>query len=337
MSKAGLKVSDVLILVGGLLTEILAFLGVLILLSEILVANPLALVGILALVGAISVILIVLKETLPTILDALGKFITQIAPPVIALIRTIGDIINEIILNLGKVLPPIIRSVGKIFETVFDGIERVVRAVGNVIVNVLGGIKGIIKQIGDTVEQILGAVGDLIEKISDTKTPQGIMLIVRQKKFSIEEVLSQKLIVALDAIHDAGNLGTILRTAEAFGCGVIILEDSADVFNSKVVRSSMGAIFFLPTVKMTRAEFLSAMKNFDVKILAAALDSTAEIYYKHDFTKKSAVVFGSEAAGVSQEILDAAKKIYIPMTGRAESLNVATAAAIIISEFIKRY
>ena len=173
------------------------------------------------------------------------------------------------------------------------------------------------------------------EKISDTKTPQGILLAVRQKFFSIEDVLSKKLIVVLDAVHDAGNLGTILRTAEAFGCGVVILEDSADVFNSKVVRSSMGAIFNLPIVKMARAEFLSTMKKFDVEILAAALDSTAEIYYNHDFTKKSAVVFGSEAAGVSQEILNAAKKIYIPMTGRAESLNVATAAAIIISHAVK--
>jgi TrmH family RNA methyltransferase len=173
------------------------------------------------------------------------------------------------------------------------------------------------------------------EKISDTKTPQGILLTVRQKFFSVEEVFSQKLIVALDAVHDAGNLGTILRTAEAFSCGVVILEDSADVFNSKVVRSSMGAIFFLPTIKMTRAEFLAAVKKFDVEILATALDSTAEIYYKHDFTKKSAIVFGSEAAGVSTEILNAAKKIYIPMTGRAESLNVATAAAIVIAEAVK--
>ena len=173
------------------------------------------------------------------------------------------------------------------------------------------------------------------EKISDTKTPQGIMLIVRQEISVLEKVLAQKLIVALDAVHDAGNLGTILRTAEAFGCGVIILEDSADIFNSKVVRASMGAIFNLPVAKMTRTEFLTAMKNYGVEILAAALDSTAETYYNHDFTKKSAVVFGSEARGVSAEILNAAKKIYIPMTGRAESLNVATAAAIIISQAVQ--
>lgn len=173
------------------------------------------------------------------------------------------------------------------------------------------------------------------EKISDTKTPQGIMLIARQKFSTLEKVLLKNLIVVLDSVHDAGNLGTILRTAEAFDCGVVILEDSADIFNPKVVRASMGAIFFLPVVKMTRADFITAMKLSNVEILAAALDETAEIYYNHDFTKKSAVVFGSEAQGVSSEILNAAKKIYIPMTGRAESLNVATAAAIIIAQAVR--
>ena len=173
------------------------------------------------------------------------------------------------------------------------------------------------------------------EKISDTKTPQGVLVVARQKTFSTEEVLKQKLIVVLDSIHDAGNLGTILRTAEALSCGVIILEDSADIFNSKVVRASMGAIFYLPVVKMTRQEFLTAMKNLNIEILASALDTSAEIYYKHDLKNKSAVVFGSEATGVSQEILNVSKKIYIPMTGRAESLNVATAAGIIIAEILK--
>lgn len=192
--------------------------------------------------------------------------------------------------------------------------------------------KNLIKKISAPLYEIPAAN---FEKISDTKTPQGILFVVHQKEFLLQEILSQKLIVVLDAVHDAGNLGTILRTAEAFSCGVIILEDSADVFNSKVVRSSMGAIFFLPIIKMTRQDFLSAMKNFNVEILAAALDSMAEIYYRHSFTRKSAIVFGSEAAGVSPEILNAAKKIYIPMTGRAESLNVATAAAIVIAEVCK--
>lgn len=169
-------------------------------------------------------------------------------------------------------------------------------------------------------------------KISETETPQGLMLIVRQRLAAAADVLSKSLIVALDSVHDAGNVGTILRTAEAFGCGVVILEDSADVFNSKAVRASMGAVFSLPIVKMPRLKFLETMKAANVEILAAALDSAAEIYYRHDFTKRAALVFGSEAAGISAEIAAAADKIYIPMFGRAESLNVAQAAAIIISE-----
>ena len=170
------------------------------------------------------------------------------------------------------------------------------------------------------------------EKISDTETPQGVMLIVRQKLSTLEELLTKKIIVALDAVRDAGNLGTILRTAEAFDCGVAVLEDSADVFNSKVVRASMGAVFSLPILKFSRVEFLEAMKSAGVEILAAALDSSAEIYFNHKFAGKSALVFGNEVAGVSAEILYAAEKIYIPMSGRAESLNVAQAAAIIIAE-----
>lgn len=170
------------------------------------------------------------------------------------------------------------------------------------------------------------------EKISDTKTPQGVLLVVRQKFSALEDVLKKFLVVAMDAVHDAGNVGTILRTAEAFGCGVVLLEDSAEIFNPKVVRASMGAIFTLPIIKLSRKEFLRAMKFSGVEVLAAALDTSAEFYFNHDFTKKSAVVFGSEASGVSAEIFGAAEKIFIPMSGSAESLNVATSAAIIISE-----
>ena len=140
------------------------------------------------------------------------------------------------------------------------------------------------------------------------------------------------LIVALDGVKDPGNVGTILRTAEAFGCGVVMLDEAADIFNSKVVRSSMGAIFTLPIAKLSRENFLASMKNFGVEVTATVLDDTAKKYFYHDFTKKSAVVFGSEAEGVSAEIFSASKKIFIPMSGTAESLNVATAAGIIIAE-----
>ena len=174
------------------------------------------------------------------------------------------------------------------------------------------------------------------EKLSDTETPQGILLAVHQKLSPIDEVAKKFLIVALDGVKDPGNVGTILRTAEAFGCGVAMLDDAADIFNSKVVRSSMGAIFTLPIAKLSRENFLASMKKFGVEVTATVLDDTAEKYFCHDFTKKSAVVFGSEADGVSAEIFNSTKKIFIPMIGTAESLNVATAAGIIIAESVRQ-
>ena len=174
-----------------------------------------------------------------------------------------------------------------------------------------------------------------LEKFSDTQTPQGILLVVRQRLSTLEDVAAKKIIAVLDGVQDPGNVGTILRTAEAFGVGVIVLDGSAELFNPKVVRASMGAIFYLPVTIARRDEFLSAMRSRE--ILAAAVDSTAEIYWRHDFTRSPvAIVFGSEAAGVSTEILDVAKKIFIPMCGRAESLNVATSAAIILSESVRQ-
>ena len=173
-------------------------------------------------------------------------------------------------------------------------------------------------------------------KISDTEKPQGLLLVVRQRLSTPQEILSKNILVVLDGVKDPGNVGTILRTAEAFGCGIILLEGAADIFNPKVVRSSMGAIFTMTASKMSRENFLSLMKLNDFEITAAVLDDAAEKYFCHDFTKKSAIVFGNEAEGVSAEIFNAAQKIFIPMSGAAESLNVATAAAIIISEAIRQ-
>ena len=173
-----------------------------------------------------------------------------------------------------------------------------------------------------------------MEKISDTQTPQGILLVVRQKLSTLADVATKKIIAVLDGVQDPGNVGTILRTAAAFDCGAILLDGSAEIFNPKVVRSSMGAIFYLPIAVTSRADFLSLR---DVEIVAAAVDDSAEIYWRHDFTRSNvAIVFGSEAAGVSKEILDVARKIFIPMRGHAESLNVATSAAIILSEAVKQ-
>ena len=187
----------------------------------------------------------------------------------------------------------------------------------------------LVNRIG-TLEEVSPAT---MQRLSDTQTPQGILLVVRQRLSTLEDVLAKKIIVALDGVQDPGNVGTILRTAAAFDCSAIMLDGSAEVFNPKVVRSSMGAIFHLPIVKLSHEDFLSLR---GVEILAAALDSSAEIYYRHDFNGQVAIVFGSEANGVTKKILDDARKIFIPMNGHAESLNVATSAAIILSEAVRQ-
>ncbi len=170
------------------------------------------------------------------------------------------------------------------------------------------------------------------DKIRDTITPQGIMIIAKQKNFQPVELLQKNFIIALDGVQDPGNVGTILRTAEAFNCAVILLDGTVDIYNPKVVRSTMGAIFNLPTLELSTKAFLNLMRENQFEVTAADLDQTAKSYYKHNFKKKSAVVFGNEGAGVSAKISDATEKIYIPMTGSAESLNVATAVAIITAE-----
>ena len=103
----------------------------------------------------------------------------------------------------------------------------------------------------------------------DTETPQGIALVVRQKIFAPEEVAGKNLLIALDGVREPGNVGTIFRTANAFDCGVIVLEKTSDIFNPKTVRASMGAIFRLPVARMTHREFLKLMreKKFQVTTL----------------------------------------------------------------------
>lgn len=174
---------------------------------------------------------------------------------------------------------------------------------------------------------------ETFDKISDTQTPQGILLVINQDLATPEKVVRKKsTLIVLDGVQDPGNVGTILRTADAFNCGVILLEGSADIYNSKVVRASMGAVFSLPVALMTRTEFIDFMDAKKFEVSAAVLDSSAEIYFYHKFKEKSAIVFGSEADGISKEIAATANKIFIPMSGMAESLNVSTAAGIIISE-----
>lgn len=180
----------------------------------------------------------------------------------------------------------------------------------------------------------------LFAKISTTETSQGILLVVDKKKNNLQDlqVKQKALYVVLDGVQDPGNAGTIVRTADAVGAdGVIFLQGSVDAFADKTVRATMGSLFHLPVcTNVSTEELQKFLQEHQIKLLATALDATAKPHFAEDFTQSCAIVFGNEGNGASQEILQAAEKIYIPMYGQAESLNVGMSAAIVLYEAIRQ-
>lgn len=181
----------------------------------------------------------------------------------------------------------------------------------------------------------------LYEKITDTKEPQGIMLIVQKYDYGLYDVLTsgqKPFIIVLDELQDPGNVGTIIRTAVAAGCtGVLLTKGCADVFANKAVRSSMGSIFHVPIVEgLTTSEVISFATQHSIEMLATSLESS-NVYFKVDFNKSLAIIFGNEGNGVNSNFLEhAQERLYIPLIGQVESLNVAASAAVILYEVVRQ-
>lgn len=174
-------------------------------------------------------------------------------------------------------------------------------------------------------------------QMSDTKTPQGIMAIVKIKQHSIEEIVSKAMnnfIVAAENVQDPGNMGTIIRTAEGAGVtGILLSSGCVDLYNPKTIRSTMGSIFRMTVV--TEQEFGAAIdyiRSKGVKFYAAHLGGTRK-YTECDYSSNCAFVIGNESNGITE---DTAKKcdelIKIPMAGQVESLNASIAAAVLMYE-----
>ena len=141
--------------------------------------------------------------------------------------------------------------------------------------------------------------------------------------------------LALDGVQDPGNVGTILRTADAFGISVFLLDGCADVYNPKVVRAAMGSLFRVPFAYVTRAEYLRRMRDADMKVYATALRDSSVPLDTMPLADASLVI-GSEGNGVSEEILEGADgHVILPMKGITESLNAAIAASIVMWEMSK--
>ena len=180
---------------------------------------------------------------------------------------------------------------------------------------------------------------EVFAKMSDTVTPQGILCLVRQQHYNIEEILRQSnekhaLFIMLEDIQDPGNLGTIFRTAEAAGAdGVVMSSRTADIYNPKTIRSTMGAVYRMPFLY---AEDLSSiiklLQEKGTAVYAAHLGAD-NFYDAYDYQKSTAFLIGNEANGLRDETAGCADALLgIPMEGKAESLNAAVASSILLYE-----
>lgn len=179
----------------------------------------------------------------------------------------------------------------------------------------------------------------VLKKIADTETPQGIIAVCERRSKRLDDFLaSGKMLLVLDRVTDPGNIGTMLRTADAAGVGgLLLLQGCADIYAPKTVRASMGSLFHLPVLSGLSEELLvQAARKAGYELLVTCLDG-AENLYKADLKGRLAFVMGNEANGVSPALLAAAdKRVFIPMQGRAESLNVAMAAGIVMFEALRQ-
>ncbi len=173
--------------------------------------------------------------------------------------------------------------------------------------------------------------------ITQVTNPQGIMAIIEKNAQDAQIDYSQDIIVVLDDVQDPGNLGTILRTVDSIGLNqIIVSKGTADAFNSKVVRSTMGAIFRIKIIEVENlAQAIKEMRKHHFKLMVTSLQTKNSIY-DIDFYKKI-IVIGNEANGVSKEIQDMAdEKAKIPMLGRTESLNASVAAGVVMYEYVRQ-
>ena len=173
--------------------------------------------------------------------------------------------------------------------------------------------------------------------ITQVTNPQGIMAIIEKNAQNAKIDYTQDIIVVLDDVQDPGKLGTILRTVDSIGLNqIIVSKGTADAFNSKVVRSTMGAIFRIKIIEVENlAQAIKEMRKHHFKLMVTSLQTKNSIY-DIDFYKKI-IVIGNEANGVSKEIQDMAdEKAKIPMLGRTESLNASVAAGVVMYEYVRQ-
>jgi len=186
----------------------------------------------------------------------------------------------------------------------------------------------------DEAQDTLVLTDKLFESVSDTVNSQGILAVVRMQPLlrDVKELTESDLILVLEDIRDPGNLGTMIRTAEAAGVGAVIMsEATTDIFSPKVTRSTMGSLLRVPFTYVSNLPgVLKELEATGHEVYAAALEGGTDMR-EISFPARRAIIIGNEANGISSETLAASKnRVFIPMKGSVESLNAAVAAAVLM-------
>ena len=175
---------------------------------------------------------------------------------------------------------------------------------------------------------------EILLDLADTQTPQGIVAVIQKEEVGLPD-LHQGKFLFLEDVQDPGNVGTMIRTADAAGfTGVIVSDKSADIYSLKTLRSMQGSHFHLPIYRMSLASFIEETKKTAMPILATTLSIDSKDYRELSSLENFVLVMGNEGQGISSVIAESADQlVHIGMKGRAESLNVAVAAGILMFYF----
>ena len=175
---------------------------------------------------------------------------------------------------------------------------------------------------------------EILLDLADTQTPQGIVAVIQKEEVGLPE-LHQGKFLFLEDVQDPGNVGTMIRTADAAGfTGVIVSDKSADIYSLKTLRSMQGSHFHLPIYRMLVATFVVEAKKSNLPILATTLSRDSKDYREFSLLENFVLVMGNEGQGISSAMAESADQlVHIGMKGRAESLNVAVAAGILMFYF----
>lgn len=181
--------------------------------------------------------------------------------------------------------------------------------------------------------EVLEVGRDILEKVARRENPQTVIAVFRQRTAALEDLAPEAAScwVALEAVRDPGNLGTVIRTADAAGCGgVILIGETVDPFSVEAVRATMGSLFALPIVRCSREAFLAWRQGWPGSVVGTLLTATHG-YRDAPYARPTLILMGTEQSGLTPELAAACDvNVKIPMRGRADSLNLAVATAIMI-------